>query len=46
MNELYETLGEAKSKELFGKDATLWNVLQLSQDRVSAQARGGELGRC
>ena len=40
MEDLYKTLGDAKCQELFRKDATLWNVLQLSEGRKSGQVYG------
>ena len=40
MDELYETLGDAKCKELYRKDATLWNVLHLSPNRKNTPVLG------
>ena len=43
MEDLYKTLGDAKCKELSGKDTTLWNVLKCSPSPVNAQVRGAVL---
>ncbi len=40
MEDLYKTLGDAKCQELFRKDATLWNMLDLSKTPKSTQVRG------
>ena len=43
MEELYRTLGDAKCRELFRKETTLWNVLRHSEGRKSGQVYGGVL---